>query len=258
MRWRLVPVLLVGAALAAGFPEGLAGEKEGSGKQAGGDPAAAKLLVDARAGRALWVKFPGFMADIEVNLGGAISRGKARVAANGQVTLDGLDPEAKAWARPTLSSIVDHRLSVGTAPEQICTFGPGPADDPLGREVLVQGDKFQSSYRIRDRELRVVSREMKGQKFTITVLKNLINKEGKYLPASFVVSFWDSKTGDLTKTVANRQTWRRVGRFDLPVMALEITDQRENANAEGTSGQRQVAKSLTLSRHKLFSNAGVK
>jgi hypothetical protein len=258
MRRGLVALLLVCAALASGFPPGFAGEKFKGDKEPGTDPAAAKLLAEARSGRALWVKFPGFMADIEVNLAGKISRGKARVASNGQVTLDGLDQPAKAWAKGTLGSIVDHRLSDGTAAELPCSFGPGPAEDPLGREVLVQGDKFHSSYRIRDREIRVVSREMKGQKFTITVLKNLINKEGRYLPASYVVTLWDGKTGELTKSMAHRQTWRRVGRFDLPVMALEITDQRENPGAEGTSGQGQTAKSLTLSRHKLFGNAGVK
>jgi hypothetical protein len=242
-------LLGIAAALAAGMSDGFSQEKGGTSRaELKADPAAGKLLAEARAARALWEKFPGFTAKIEVNLEGNISRGKARVDAKGRVTLEGLDKQAHDWARPTLGSTVDHRLSAGTAPELACAFGPGPADDPLGREVIVLGDdKFHSSYRIRDRQLRVVARQMQDQKFIITVLRNLKNSKGQYLPASYVVTYWNARTGELVKTVSNHQSWRRVGGFDLPVSTLAVTDARL-----GNGGQGQVARSMTLSGHKLL------
>ena len=39
------------------------------------DPAATKLLADARAARAVWKDFPGFTADLEVNIDGKVVKG---------------------------------------------------------------------------------------------------------------------------------------------------------------------------------------
>src|SRR5262249_24905228 len=44
------------------------------------DPAATKLLAEARAARALYHNFPGFSADIEVNLDGKATRGRVEVS----------------------------------------------------------------------------------------------------------------------------------------------------------------------------------
>ena len=77
-------------------------------------------------------------------------------------------------------------------------------------------DEFHSSYRIRDRQVIVVNRDMKDARFTITVMENEVNKEGKFLPVCFVVNTWDAKTNALTSSETHHQTWKRVGAFDLP------------------------------------------
>ncbi|MBI1832668.1 MAG: DUF3386 family protein, partial [Planctomycetes bacterium] len=77
------------------------------------DPAASKLLAEARAARATWENFPGFTADIEVVIEGKASRGQLQVNSNGRVRLDKLGKEAEAWASPMLSSIMSHRLDGG-------------------------------------------------------------------------------------------------------------------------------------------------
>jgi hypothetical protein len=207
------------------------------------DPAATKLLADARAARAAWAHFPGFTADVTVNLDGKVSSGRVTVGPTGDVKLEVKDPAAQAWARTLLRSTVGHRLDNATSLKTPCAFADDVTHHPLGRAIRVLSDEFHSSYRIRDRQVIVVNREMPEQsiRFTITVLKNVQNAEHQFLPASFVVNTWATKTGDLRRSEAHHQTWKRVGKFDLPLATTVVT---------ATAGK-QEARSLTLSHHQL-------
>jgi hypothetical protein len=205
------------------------------------DPAATKLLADARAARAVWKDFPGFTADLEVNIDGKARKGRVTVDASGDVTLQLPDDSGGRWAKTTLASVVGHRLDDGGT-ETPCVFEDDNADHPLGRAVRVLSDEFHSSYRIRDRQVIVVNREMKDSRFSITVMENVTNTEGKFLPACFVVNTWD-KTGALTNSETHHQTWKRVGAFDLPEGVLVL-----KATADG----KQEARSLKLSNTQLL------
>ena len=79
------------------------------------DAAAEKLLADARAARAVWKDFPGFTADVEVNVEGKVARGRVVVGPKGDVTLKLPDDEHERWARRALASVVGHRLDDGGA-----------------------------------------------------------------------------------------------------------------------------------------------
>jgi len=210
------------------------------------DPAATKLLADARAARAVWKDFPGFTADLETNIDGKAVKGRVAVDSKGDVALQLPEDGAAHWAKGTLASVVGHRLDDGGGSDTPCAFEDDNADHPLGRAVHVLSDEFHSSYRIRDRQVIVVNREMKEARFSITVLENETNKEGKFLPACFVVNTWD-KAGALTSSEAHRQTWKRVGAFDLPESVLVAT-----AGADG----KQEARSLKLSNLQLVAGAG--
>jgi hypothetical protein len=215
----------------------------GEGKPAA-DPEATKLLADARAARALWKDFPGFTADVEINIDGKVVRGRATVSRTGKVALAlapaGGPPDAEPWAKGLLASTVGHRLDSGTDLETPCAFADDDAANPLGRAIRVLNDEFHSSYRIRDHQVVVVNRNMRDSRFTITVLENRRTADGKFLPVSFVVNTWDLKTDALTKSEAHHQTWERVGPFDLPHTALVVT-----------AAGKQEARSLTLSNWKL-------
>jgi Protein of unknown function (DUF3386) len=208
------------------------------------DPAATRLLAEARAARANWAGFPGFRADVEVNLDSRVSRGHVEVKPDGKLNLDLEDKEAAAWARRELGSTVGHRLDNSAELETPCAFADEDETYPLGRAVRVLNDEFHSSYRIRDRQITVVNRQMpmSGVRFTITVLANRRNEEGRFLPVSFVVNSWDLKSGALQSSESHHQTWERVGKFDLPVTATVVTAK------EGG----QEARSLTLSNHRLL------
>jgi hypothetical protein len=205
------------------------------------DPAATKLLADARAARALYQNFPGFSADIEVNLDGKATRGHVEISEKGKVnlTLDNVD--AAKWAKSTLESIIAHRLSSGPDEETPCAFADNDEHHPLGRAIRVLNDEFHSSYRIRDRQVIVVNRHVPGARFTITVLKNIVTKENKFLPASYVVNTWDAKTDALRSSEAHHQTWQRMGAYDLPKETLSV---KAVAN-------KQEARSLQLSNIRL-------
>src|SRR6185437_2954728 len=188
------------------------------------DAGATKLLADARAARGLYHDFPGFSADIEINREGKVARGQVEVSGKGEVTLKLDDADAKKWAKHTLGSIIGHRLSNGAAggEETPCAFVDDDAHHPLGRAIRVLNDEFHSSYRIRDRQVIVVNRNMPGSRFTITVMRNIVTKEKKFLPACYVVNTWDAKTNALTSSETHHQTWQRVGPFDLPKETLAV------------------------------------
>jgi hypothetical protein len=206
------------------------------------DSVATKLLAEARAARAVWQGFPGFSADVEVNIDGKVHKGRAEVDADGKVTVQLPDEAAAIWARRSLGSIVGHRLPGSPGEETPCVFAAGDnPHHPLGRAVQVVNDEFHSSYQIRDRQIIVVNRAMKDARFTITVLENRANEQGHFLPAHYIVNYWDLKSGQLTRAESHHQTWQRVGRFDMPRGVLVVT---------GKAGG-QEARSLTLTHVRL-------
>jgi hypothetical protein len=205
------------------------------------DPGATKLLADARAARANWENFPGFSADVEVNFDGKVAAGTVSVDPKGKVTLQMNDPAASAWAKRMLGSIVGHRLAGGDEEKTPCAFADEAADHPLGRAIKVLNDEFHSSYRVRDKQVIEVNRVMKDARFTITVLENNLNAEKQYLPATYVVNYWDLKTNALQRAEAHYQSWQRIGRFDLPLGALVVT----------SLPSKQETKSLKLSKVRL-------
>jgi Protein of unknown function (DUF3386)/Domain of unknown function (DUF4198) len=206
------------------------------------DATATKLLADARAARAQWQNFPGFSADVEVYTDGKTSKGRIEVSARGDVSLKLDDPAAETWARRTLSSITAHRLDNSAAKNTPCAFTDDDANHPLGRAIRVLNDEFHSSYRVRDRQIIVVNRQMDDVRFTISVLENRLNEEKHFLPASYVVNTWDAKTDALKSSEAHHQTWTRVGKFDLPRTVTVV---------KASAGQ-QEARSIKLSNHQLM------
>jgi hypothetical protein len=213
------------------------------------NPAATKLLADARAARALYHSFPGFSADLEVNLDGKLARGHVEVSDKGKATLTLDNADAVKWAKNTLEQITSHRLSSGPDEETPCAFVDNDEHHPLGRAIRVLNDEFHSSYRIRDRQVIVVNRQVPGARFTITVLKNIVTKENKFLPTSYVVNTWDAKTDDLTSSEAHHQTWQRIGAYDLPKETLSVKATTGNANspAHKVPGAKLESRSILLS-----------
>jgi hypothetical protein len=229
------------------------GEAKGPAGVGKADPEAVRLLEEARMARAHWRNFPGFAADLAVESDGRTATGKVIVGADYKLALDGFDKDTEAAVQRELGSTVGHRRDTSGEPTPPCVFDPA-GDNALGRSVRILGDKFESAYRIRDKELTVVQRTMPNQKFTILTLENVKNAEGKLLPSAHVVQYFDNKTGVLVKSDANFHTYKRVGEFDLPATALKMTTTPDAPVAQvGPKALR-----LTLTNHRLLERAAQK
>ena len=246
MRRRIVPAVLLCALV---LPT-LADDKPAKEGQA--DPAATKLLAEARAARAQWENFPGFKAKLSINIDGKVTKGTVEVSPKGKVTVqaDNAKQEDVDWARGELAQIIGHRLDSASDSDTPCAFVDDVKDHPLGRAIRVLNDEFHSSYRVRERQILVVNRQMKDSRFTITVLENKLNKETqKYLPVCYVVNSWDPKTGALTSSASYHHTWKRVGDFDLPLALAVVTAKASDSERASDS---QSTRSLKLSVHDLL------
>ena len=113
------------------------------------NPAATKLLADARAARAQWDHFSGFRARLEINVEGQVAKGTVEVSPKGKVTVQVAEaaPEAVKWAKDQLASLAAHRLDNSASADTPCAFLDENPDHPLGRAIRVLEDEFHSSYR---------------------------------------------------------------------------------------------------------------
>jgi Protein of unknown function (DUF3386) len=183
---------------------------------------AAEALARARDGRAIWHNFPGFTTDVAIRSDEGMLDAQATIDASGVVTLSGDRAPLHDWAEQQLQSLVQHRMPDGEVAEGQVTFVAEPTAHPLGQLIDLGDPERQSRYRLKDDVIYQVNRLMGPQRFTISVLSIERNKEGKYLPQAFAMSFWDAAGGELSKTLSYWNTWRRVGNFDLPEVILEV------------------------------------
>jgi uncharacterized GH25 family protein len=203
--------------------------------------AAADLLNQARDGRAVWRNFPGFEADLVLFAEGREHKGRIHVAADGQVTLHGLELKDEKPLLGTLRSLVGHRLSSGEGDDH-GSFADAQTDHPLGRLIkLDSGSAMASTYRVKGDVIHEVNRQGENGRFTITVFDVHRNPEGKHLPGYYTVSYWN-KDGSLKSSSVIRESWTRVGHLDLPA--------KYDAVYTGSSEHRNL--SMVFSNHKLL------
>jgi hypothetical protein len=215
--------------------------------RSGPDAEAVAIFEEAVATRARWKQFPGFSADIAGSFDGQTFSGSVTVDATGSASVQVTDESAKAWAKDQLESIAMHRgagsddSASGADERPVLRFGDDQRDHPLGRLLHFEGGSFASSYRVKDKQIVVVNRQSGRQNFTITILENEKNKEGLFLPHSYVVQYWDPESGDLRRTETVQDRWIRSGTWDLPKSHMVTT-----ASESGLSVRNAV-----LSSHKL-------
>lgn len=191
------------------------------------NPAASKMLADARMARAIMKDFPGFTADMIVTVQSKEQRCTIQVDSKGKVIIgDQLTGPIASWARRILTSAISHRMGNPAAMKTPCAFADEDTTHPLGRLVTVLNDELHSSYRIKDNQIMVVNRLQDGTKFSITVQENHKNEEGKFLPSAYAVNYW-TKDGAIEKSEAHTQGWVRVNGFDLPSLIRTITTTKD-------------------------------
>jgi hypothetical protein len=210
------------------------------------DPAATALFEEAIKARAQWHAFPGFRAQITGQAEGRPFKGQVSVAADGAVKVKVNDKTVRPWIEEQLESIVLHRgAGSGTSAgprKMVFRFADEETGHPMGRLLLVEGGRFASSYRVKDRQILVVNRHVGKEVMTIFVLENEQNRDGLFLPRAFTVQYWDTATGELRRTETVQQRWQRVGAWDLPAGHTQTSSSAAGA----------AVRSFTLSGHELL------
>lgn len=212
------------------------------------DPEAVALFEEAVAARAQWKNFPGFSAELAGESNGRPFAGAVKFLADGTVELTVDDPVARPWLQDQFESLAMHRHaeaeddSAGLGDKPVLRFADHQEDHPLGRLLTFDGGRFASSYRVKDRQIKVVNRRIGPRHMTITVLDNDRNPEGKFLPHSYLVHHWDAATGALDRVESVQERWQRVGSWDLPASHITST----------ASGNGFSVRNVTLSGHKLL------
>jgi hypothetical protein len=158
------------------------------------------------------------------------------------VTLAGFALKDERPIVTALRSLVGHRLGSGESDDRV-SFADQQTDHPLGRLIKLDYDSaMASAYRIKDGVIREVNRQTDGGRFTISVFEVNRNAEGKYLPGYYSVSFWN-KDGSLRSSTAVRETWVRVGDYDLPATHDSVaTGKDEHRNVSMRFGNHRLLK----------------
>jgi hypothetical protein len=217
----------------------------------GADKEAVARFQEALAARAMWKSFPGFRARLSGEVDGRSIIGTLTVASSGAVEIKSDESAVQSWVKDQLESLAMHRGAGETArgsaqePAPVLRYGEEREDHPLGRLLIFDSGRFASSYRVKDKQILVVNRFTDKQNFTITVLDNERNREGKFLPRSYVVHYWDAATGALRRTEAIQDRWQRVGEWDLPTRHTVTT---------ATDGGLSV-REFTLTEHQVLPGA---
>lgn len=179
------------------------------------NPAATKLLAEARLARSNMQNFPGLTADLTVTIQNKQYKGNVQVDAKGKVVIGDMENPQAGWAKRVLASAISHRLQNPQAMKTPCAFADDDDKNPLGRLINVLNDELHSSYRIKDDQIMVVNRTQDGTRFSITVQANTKTEDGKFLPSAYAIHYW-AKDGSLEKAEAHTQTWNRINGLDLP------------------------------------------
>ncbi len=188
------------------------------------------LLFKSRQARAIWSEFPGFTADICVNINGQAQCGKIRVDASGEVTLKGVELDEKSAVVRSLQSLISHRLGSVEFTEDV-SYADQQTEHPLGRLIKLDYDStMASTFRVKGDMISQVNREMASGRFTISVFRVHRSKENKVLPEFYNVCFWN-KNGVLRSSTTVHDEWTRVGSFDLPTRHTSVTGGEDSYNS---------------------------
>lgn len=218
MRARAYSVLFSIMLATCAFVAALASQSQQTDTKA--DPVAFSLLKEAHDKRDT---FPASLAkigaDVEINDNGTVLKGTFTYSSSGDsnLYLTGASKTQEDWAKEELLSAFSHRRGGDFAKSDgkyALTLGP---DDhsPLGRLVCLN-DRMKSTNRVKDGQLTQVNRSMGPQRFTITVMQNKIVDGGKYLPAEFSVTYFDTATGAIKRVDLYSDQFTKVGRAWIP------------------------------------------
>lgn len=206
----LAPALIVIVAATAAMPPAAAGQNGQSDAVS-----AAGLLQQARKNREVFTKdFHGFRSKLTVRLDGKAHHGTClfRVPGTLEIALNG--GKAPSVVEAAVRNMLMHRVPSSTTVTTEARYGE-PDAHSLGRKVLLD-DKYQSSYRIKDRQILQVDRTMPEFRRVLTVLETRTTASGRYLPRHVFAVVVDNDSGSIREAWTYITRFQEVGRNYLP------------------------------------------
>lgn len=184
------------------------------------DKKAYELLKNASENRQTMPEdFVGFSANVTYINGDAVTNGTLVYRRKGetQINFKDLEKGEQSWLSDKIFNLLGHRRGGG--------FNNGDGRYPLSLNALPANsfgtlidvnDGMRSQYRVQDKIVKEVTREMGGTRFTISVIETIETEGGKYLANHFIVSYRDAKTGNLKQVEGYHDTFSKFGEVWLP------------------------------------------
>jgi hypothetical protein len=212
---------------------------------------ASRLVAGAVAADASWQAFPGFMADLEIECEGKVSRGRLIVEPDGRVFVEQVPDTHRLWAGERLGRVVRQRLpQEETANKSWMFVSPGRERTPFGHAVCRTDAPFGPCYWVQNQRFQAVEVRCARSRQRLTTLTTERSPDKKHLPAVQVLHRWDTQTLGLEATETTLLTWRREGRFDLPATVRALSAGAAAGPATAATGR------IVLTGHRLFSSPG--
>lgn len=222
------------------------------------------LFQAAYENRYTWdSNFPGFDADVSVTIDGKTRTGKVKITPDLSVEVTMNDrkltsrtttspsgeektvevDEEQEWLINQLKDVVTHRKwKAFEDAHGKSGFTLGETDTTGAVEILVTGDAMGSNYKVRDRQISMVSRVMGRMGFVINHLEHLDTGAG-YISSSYSVIFRNPQTDEITRQARFEDSYEKFGDYYL------MTRQVVNINERGTLKIYDIAFSNIKSNH---------
>ncbi|MGB3509728.1 MAG: DUF3386 domain-containing protein [Microcoleaceae cyanobacterium] len=170
--------------------------------------------------------FPGYTADIELKQGSEVYKGQITIKPDFTVEVTGIpDEEVQQSVYTQLRDVVTHRKrSSFEASHGKNNFSFGESDDSGAVEILVKGDAMGSNYKVRGKEISLVSRVMGRMAFTINTHKSLDTGEG-YAASHYNAIFRNPQTNEVIRELEFEDSYEKIG--DYYVMTRQVVHSKE-------------------------------
>ncbi len=195
---------------------------------------AQELFRAAYENRYTWDSdFPGIEADVAVTLNGNSRTGAARINPDLSVEVTMSVPqtierttklpsgeektvtvdEGQEWLTNQLKDVVTHRKrKTFEEAHGKSGFSLGASDDTGAVEIMVTGDSMGSNYKVRDKQISMVSRVMGRIGFVINHLAKLDTGEG-YISTAYSAVFRNPQTDEIVRQAKFDETYKKIGNY---------------------------------------------
>ncbi len=178
--------------------------------------------------------FPGCSANIELKQGSEVYNGQICIKPDLTVEVTGIpDEEVQQSVYTQLRDVVTHRKrSSFEASHGKNSFSLGNSDGSGAVEILVEGDAMGSNYKVRGKEICLVSRVMGRMAFVINTHKSLETPEG-CIATHYNAIFRNPQTNEVIRELEFEDSYEKFGNYYIMVrQVVNSTEKGQKTTTE--------------------------